>query len=279
MIDLQNVSFSYLPTKPLFEGLSLRVECGGVGLVMGANGVGKTTLLKLIAGLLTPTAGSVKVGHYNAHLRCENFLRDMFFVPDEFAMPRSATAIQFGRGYGYFYPGFSEGEFMELLGKLGVKPDEKLASLSFGSRKKAFLAFAIACNTQYLLLDEPTNGLDPGSKAELLSLLASLASDNRTIVIASHHVGDLNMLMDRVMVLDEGIIKLNATYGELSSALTFGAIDPGKAIYCTSSISGTRGVGLNTNGGDSVVDLDLLYSAVRSNSRFFETFNFNNSPR
>ena len=127
-----------------------------------------------------------------------------------------------------------------------------------GERKKAYIAFALACNADILLLDEPTNGLDIPSKTTLRRLLAAYADEKRTILISTHQVREVENLIDNIIIL-----ALAATTEELTRSLTFGSLSPAaKAIYCESSLTGEEGIAVNTTDTESRLDLELLFAAV-----------------
>lgn len=100
-----------------------------------------------------------------------------------------------------------------------------------GERKKAYIAFALACNADILLLDEPTNGLDIPSKTTLRRLLAAYADEKRTILISTHQVREVENLIDNIIILDEQGLALAATTEELTRSLTFGSLSPGSKSH------------------------------------------------
>lgn len=272
MVNISNLNFRYDPSTPLFSNLSLRFENGGIVGLIGANGAGKTSLLKLMAGLLIPKYGNVTISDSTPHDRHKSFLSNIFYVGEEFSMPRT-SATTFMERYSTFYRQFNIQEFYNLLSLFCVGRSEKLHRMSFGTRKKVYLAFALATNTEYLLLDEPTNGLDIESKVSLFAYMASVASPERTIIISTHHISRLNILLDRIVILDKGEIALNASLLDVASRLTFHTSASPGALYSTPSIMGTQSVSINAAGSaESVVDLSLLYGAVMANRQFFNTF-------
>lgn len=126
--------------------------------------------------------------------------------------------------------------YQQLLEKLEVSYTSDLRQLSHGEKKKAMIAFAIACNTKYLFLDEPTNGLDIPSKALFRSIIASTFDENRIIVISTHQVRDLQSLIDRVIILDDKKIQFNVSLDAVSEKLTFGhgnVIPEGREVLYT----------------------------------------------
>ncbi len=162
MLDIQNVSFAYRKSSPVISDFSLSLAPGGIYGLLGRNGAGKSTLLYLIAGLLTPAKGQVLFNGADTRLRLPSTVSDIFIVPEEFNLPNISLSRYLSIN-SRFYPRFSHEDLKKHLDTLDLDGDLHLGALSMGQKKKAFMSFALACNTPLLLLDEPTNGLDiPG---------------------------------------------------------------------------------------------------------------------
>src|SRR6476659_3515198 len=189
MIDIRNLSFGYGRKKPLYKNLDLIFEPGNIYGLLGPNGAGKSTLLKTIIGLLFPTGGTISVNGYSPCKRLPSFLETIYFIPEEVYVP-SLSVNRYIDLFSKFYSAFNKERFFDYLQRLDVTTEKKLNALSFGQQKKFIIAFALACNTKVLLLDEPTNGLDIPSKKRFRKLIASVMSDDRTILISTHQVRD-----------------------------------------------------------------------------------------
>lgn len=262
MITLQNVSFGYNRRKKVFSDLSLSLDHGHIHGLLGCNGIGKSTLLHLICGLLTPDTGEISVDGFRPGQRLPQMLSNLLLLPEEVSLPdvafrRMATVT------GAFYPNYSPEMFAEHCAALQVDPALTPRSMSMGTRKKAYIALALACNTEMLLLDEPTNGLDIPSKTTLRRLLAAYADDKRTVVISTHQIREVENLIDNVVILDEQGLALAATTEQLSRRLTFGPLSMGtKVIYSEPALTGAEGISVNTSGRESRPDLEMLFAAV-----------------
>lgn len=264
MIRLENVSFGYRGGR-LFDDLNLELRSGAVYGLLGKNGAGKTTLLKLIAGLLFPKKGEITVLDRAPKKRQPEFLSRVFMLPEEFDLPRM-DMDEYARVYGCFYPGFSREQLSNLMRELEVAENHPFHQMSFGQKKKAYIAFAIACNTPLLIMDEPTNGLDIPSKSAFRRVIASVADEQRTIIISTHQVRDLDQLIDSVVVLDGSEILLNATTGEITDRLQFVHLEENEpALYAEQTIHGRWGVQPNVSGTESQLDMELLFNAAVAN--------------
>lgn len=156
-------------------------------------------------------------------------------------------------------------EFENHCTQLSVDEQARPGHMSLGERKKSYLAFALACNARYLLMDEPTNGLDIPSKAVFRRLLAAYAREDRVVVLATHHVREVEELIDQVVISDKKGVALDASMQTLSERLFFGAVagDAG-ALYRETTLMGDVGVAPNTTGEESRPRLELLFNAVTS---------------
>ena len=208
MIAIKDLTFWYSKQNKIFEKLNLELEAGHIYGLLGKNGAGKTTLLKLICGLSFPKSGTVAMDGLIPARRETGFLKDIFLVPEEISLP-SLTPERFADLYGGFYPAFDLDQFREILGKLEVETVQKFTGMSHGQKRKAMIAFALAANTRYLFLDEPTNGMDIPSKAAFRSMLAASFFEEKTIILSTHMVRDLESMIDSVIILENHRIILN----------------------------------------------------------------------
>ncbi len=164
MITINDLSFKY-GKKEVLNDISMKLEAGKIYGLLGENGVGKTTLLKIISGLQKPWKGSCSVFGEDPFKRTPSFLSRIFYLPEELEFIQNDYSIRyFAKINAPFYPKFDNEKFETILKEFEVEGDKKLNKLSYGQMKKAVLSFAIATNAELLLLDEPSNGLDIPSK-------------------------------------------------------------------------------------------------------------------
>jgi ABC-2 type transport system ATP-binding protein len=267
MIDIQNLHFAY-KKKKVFTGLSLSLERGHIYGLLGKNGTGKSTLLRNIAGLLFPNQGTVKVLDFNPGLRHPAFLQQVFMVPEEFYLP-NVTIEKFVDCNASFYPQFSHAQFNRYLQEFEIPADNKLQQMSYGQKKKALISFGLACNTSLLLMDEPTNGLDIMSKSQFRKVIAGAIDDNKCIIICTHQVKDMESLIDRITVIDEGKILFDQTVDRITSRLSFkisfDSEEIKNALYREESLKGSAIITSNEADGEGKLDLEMLYKAIVTN--------------
>ncbi len=267
MIDIKNFSFSYTKTQ-VFDNINLQFQKGAIYGLLGENGVGKTTLLKAISGLLKPTAGSCTVDEQVSFDRQPEFLQNIFLLPDEVPLPDSATPEKFFNDLAPFYPKQSGEMLLHLAGELKVDINRKFKEMSFGQQKKSLLACAMALNTDYLLLDEPTNGLDIPSKADFRRILSEKVGEEQTIIISTHQVKDVENLIDPIIIISNNSVLLDASVEKITDKLYFeyGGQQRPDALYSEMMPGGYLNVLVNNGMGESQLNIEGLFNAVLRNS-------------
>ena len=266
MIDIKNVDFSYSRNTKLLLNLSLKLETGRIHGLLGKNGEGKSTLLKLISGLVFPIHGDIAVMGFNPQKRIPEMLQDIFFLPEE--LPQLPLSIKnYEEVYAPFYPNFSAEQFNRYLKEFDI--DDKKAmlnKLSHGQKKKVFISFGLATNTKLLLMDEPTNGLDIPSKGQFRRMVASAVDESRCLIISTHQVRDLDSLIDSIMIMDGHEIVFNEPNENITKKLLFKVAEhndtDASVIYSEESLRGLYQVRENTTGEESKLDIELLFNAV-----------------
>ncbi|MCW5976583.1 MAG: ABC transporter ATP-binding protein [Bryobacteraceae bacterium] len=208
MVELDGVVFRYSRAEVL-HGISFRLRPGEIVGLLGPNGAGKTTTIKLIAGILTPGAGTVSVAGLPLPERAVEVKRRIGYVPEAAVLFETLTGQ----------------EFLELSGRLhGVEEDalqirirallesfdlgadrlDRLDSYSKGMRQKILIAAALLHNPDLILLDEPLSGLDVNASIMVKDLIAALASAGKTILYSSHVLDVVERVCDRVLIIHKG---------------------------------------------------------------------------
>ena len=233
MITVENLSFTYRKSKrAVLRDFSLSFESGRVYGLLGKNGAGKSTLLYLMSGLLTPKNGKVMFHDTDVRRRLPVTLQDMFLVPEDFEMDI----------------------------------DIDLGSLSMGQKKKVFMSFALATNTSLLLMDEPTNGLDIPGKSQFRKFIASGMSDDKTIVISTHQVRDIDKVLDHVLIMDDSRVLLDESTSNICDKLFFVESDDRElaksALFAIPTIQGNYLILPNEKQDESELNLELLFNAT-----------------
>lgn len=266
MITVENLSFLYRKSKrAVWHDFSLSLEKGRVYGLLGKNGAGKSTLLYLMSGLLTPKSGKVVYHDVDVRRRLPITLQDMFLVPEEFDLP-PVSLISYIELNSPFYPRFSKEDMVKYLHYFEMDINIDLGALSMGQKKKVFMSFALATNTSLLLMDEPTNGLDIPGKSQFRKFIASGMTDDKTILISTHQVRDIDKVLDHVLIMDNSRVLLNESTMSICDKLFFTESENREllqsSLFSTPSIQGNFLLLPNESGEDSEINLELLFNAT-----------------
>ena len=267
MIEVNNISFRYPGTKHnVFSNFSMSLEANNIYGLLGKNGTGKSTLLYLISGLLRPANGEVKVDGRLATDRLPDMLKEMFIVPEEFNLPAVSldTYVKMNKP---FYPNFSQEVLESCLKDFELPQTLKLNELSMGQKKKVYMSFALAAGTKYLFMDEPTNGLDIPSKTQFRRVIANNMSDERTLIISTHQVHDVETLLDHILILSESEMLLNSTVSKICENYSFEYRQPQEmdetVIYAEPTLQGNAVIAKRGKDDEETqMNLELLFNAV-----------------
>jgi ABC-2 type transport system ATP-binding protein len=263
MIQIKDLKFGYSKQRALFKDLELSLKPGSITGLLGKNGAGKTSLLKLMTGLLFPQSGDLMVLGHLPRKREVSMLNDVFLVPEEFYFP----AISFSdylKAYAPFYPRFDYELMDRLIEEFELPTENNLQRLSLGQKKKFLIAFALSTRCRLLVLDEPTNGLDIPSKSLFRKVLAGSLDEDQLVVISTHQVKDVENLIDTIIILDNGKVIFQQTMEEISSKVCFtsGSSDDTKgAIYSEVVPGGYRLMTPKTD-EETEIDIELLFNAI-----------------
>ena len=227
MIKASNLTFGYNKKQPVLKSLCLDMPSGHVYGLLGRNGIGKSTLLKLLSGVLMGD-GEYTVGGRDPRKREVDFQQSVRLVPENEAL-FNISIMEYEKVTRPLYPTFSNETFEKALSEFNVPRDKKLTDMSLGQQKKALISLSLACNTPYLLMDEPTNGMDIPSKSTFRKLVANMIDEDRTIIISTHQVDDLEGLMDYVTIMENDGILLSDSLENIGQE--YGTEDI-KQVFC-----------------------------------------------
>ncbi|WP_344450493.1 ABC transporter ATP-binding protein [Actinocorallia aurantiaca] len=209
---------SFGPVQAL-RGLDLTVPYGQVTALVGANGAGKTTLLLILATLLAPDAGEIRVAGYDLRTHPREARAELGWMPDTFGVYDQLTVAEYLQFFADAYglnPREGGDRVLELLTRVHLVEmwHQPVHVLSRGQKQRLGLARALVHRPKVLLLDEPASGLDPRSRVELRDLVRSLAAEGAAVLISSHILSELEEIADRFVLVDQG-----ATAGEYETSV------------------------------------------------------------
>lgn len=212
--------------KMALDGINLRVEEGRIVGLIGPNGAGKTTALNAMLGL-TPYQGELRVLGRDPWIGRDQLMRDVCFIADVAVLPRwlrVSQALDFLAGV---HPHFDRTKAESFLAKTSISPTSKVRELSKGMVTQLHLALVMAIDAKLLLLDEPTLGLDILFRKQFYdSLLNDYFDRNRTIVVATHQVEEIQNIITDVVFINRGRIALDCTMEEVESRYVEVKVNP-----------------------------------------------------
>ncbi|MBQ8096294.1 MAG: ABC transporter ATP-binding protein [Prevotella sp.] len=267
MIDIKNITYSYPGQKqPVFSDFSLQLPENRIYGLLGKNGTGKSTLLYLISGLLRPRQGSVCCNGIATYKRQAEQLSDIFLVSEEFDLP-AVELDAYVALVESFYPRFSRDILKRCLEAFELPTELRLNALSMGQKKKVYMSVALAARTRLLLMDEPTNGLDIPSKSQFRKVVAENMTADRTLIISTHQVHDVEQLLDHVLFLSERSLLMDTSMADITERFAFEVRTPQEmddtVIYAEPSLQGNMVMARRQEGQpETLVNLELLFNAV-----------------
>lgn len=266
MIRLAQLTFGYSKHKPLFRGISLELSAGNIVGLLGRNGEGKSTLMKLLTGQLVAGEGVLEVLGLPSCQRKTELLQQVYMLHEDVQAPR-ITVREYFDIFTPFYPTYDELVAREIMQAFEADWRWNLAKVSLGQRKKCLIALALSLRTPLVLLDEPTNGLDIPSKSVFRRLLVKYTQPEQTIIISTHQVRDLEQVIDHIVMLDQNRIVCNRSIAELVERLTFAPVTPERAdsaLYREPMMMGEYGIWERSKGDSDAEDfsMELFFNAM-----------------
>jgi len=213
-IELRNLTKTY----PEFtvDNVSLDVKKGYITGLIGPNGVGKSTLIKMMLGMVRPDSGSIKILGCDMPKQEVDIKQRIGIVSDDCFYYEHLTIRDLKKMIAPFYTQWDEKKFNRLLEQFELSPKKKIKDLSKGMKVKFSLAVALSHEAELLIMDEPTSGLDPVFRRELLDLLTDMMQDERnTIIFSTHITTDLDRIADYIAFINRGKLVFNEAKEEV----------------------------------------------------------------
>ena len=270
VVHMQNIGFSYTQSR-LFNHLDLEIRRGNIYGLLGKNGAGKTTLLKILSGQLFIEEGETKVLGENPQERKPSLLSEIFYLPEEFPLPKM-KASEYLAMRSPFYPKFDHEMFSQYCREFDIDLNQRLDQMSLGQKKKVLLSFGLATNTALLILDEPTNGLDIPSKRQFRQTVASAMTEQRTFIISTHQVRDMENLIDPIIILHDGKVIFNDTVESVNEkyvlSLTTEQPKADEGMYTEKVLGGWMVLSERTDDREGKpLDLETLFNVIIEQSK------------
>ncbi len=212
------------------DSASVTLETGRIYGLLGPNGSGKTTFMKIAAGLVHPTSGEIRLLGQPVGAASRSHV---VYMPTESYFYSYMTVRQVCAFHTDFYSDFSADTFYKLINKMGLSPEMKIASMSSGMAAKLKLAAAASRNAQLIMLDEPLNGIDLIARDVIMSSIIELANENNTILLSSHLIDVMESILDDVIMIKEGRIVMQGNAEALREAHSKSIVDIYKEVFAS----------------------------------------------
>jgi ABC-2 type transport system ATP-binding protein len=199
-------------TTTALSGVSLNIEAGRVVGLLGPNGSGKTTFLKLCNGLLTPSAGELKIADMTPGIGTKTIVS---YLPENAYFSDWMKVNDLFSFFGDFYADFDKGKAAEMLKTLQIEPSAQMKTLSKGTKEKVQLILVMARRAKLYLLDEPIGGVDPAVRDFILQTIIKNYNPEASVIISTHLIADVEPVLDEVIFLKNGEIAMHETVDQI----------------------------------------------------------------
>jgi len=211
LLNIKNLNKSYKDKKVL-KNINLKITEGKIIGLLGKNGTGKSTLIKLINDLLTPDSGEILIKGKNIGVESKKIIS---YLPERTYLDKSLTVEETLIYFDEFYDNFDIKKSKKLLKDLDLDINLKLSKMSKGMQEKVCLVLVMSRQADIYILDEPLGGVDPATRDYILDTILNNFNENASVIISTHLISDIERILDEVVFIDKGKIILHETADEL----------------------------------------------------------------
>lgn len=194
------------------SNISLQIEAGHIIGLLGPNGSGKTTFIKLVTGLLQPTSGTIYIQEEPVGVVSKSMIS---YLPDHTYLNENMRVRDVIDFFEDFYADFESIRAYDMLAKLKINPNHKLKTFSKGTKEKVQLILVMSRRASLYILDEPIAGVDPAARDYILHTILSNYDENASIIISTHLISDIENILDEVIFIQNGTIHTHASVDDL----------------------------------------------------------------
>ena len=210
-LEINNLNKSF-DNKELLKDINLSIQSGKIIGLLGKNGVGKTTLIKLINDLLTPTSGEILINGQKIGVETKKVIS---YLPERTYLNKQMKVSEVISYFEDFYDNFDSKKAKKLLKDLDLDINQKLTKMSKGMQEKVQLVLVMSRNADLYILDEPLGGVDPATRDYILDTILSNFNENASVIISTHLISDIEKILDEVIFIDKGQIVLQSDADKL----------------------------------------------------------------
>ena len=211
LLEIKDLNKSF-DNKEILKDINLSIQSGKIIGLLGKNGVGKTTLIKLINDLLTPTSGEILIKGQKIGVETKKVIS---YLPERTYLNKQMKVSEVISYFGDFYDNFDSEKAKKLLKDLDLDINQKLTQMSKGMQEKVQLVLVMSRNADLYVLDEPLGGVDPATRDYILDTILSNFNENASVIISTHLISDIEKILDEVIFIDKGQIVLQSDADKL----------------------------------------------------------------
>lgn len=211
LLEIKNLNKSF-DNKEILKDINLSIQRGEIIGLLGKNGVGKTTLIKLINDLLTPTSGEILIKGQKVGVETKKIIS---YLPERTYLNKQMKVFEVISYFEDFYDNFDSVKAKKLLKDLDLDVNQKLSKMSKGMQEKVQLVLVMSRNADLYILDEPLGGVDPATRDYILDTILSNFSENASVIISTHLISDIEKILDEVIFIDKGQVVLQSDADKL----------------------------------------------------------------
>ena len=205
LVEIKNLNKSF-GNKQVLKDINLTIPDGKIIGLLGKNGMGKTTLIKLINDLLTPTSGEILINNEKIGVKSKN---EISYLPERTYLDKSMTVKQVLTYFTEFYDNFDIKKAKKLIKDLSLDEDLKISKMSKGMQEKLQLILVMSRKCSLYILDEPLGGVDPATRDYILDTILSNFCEGASVIISTHLISDIEKILDEVIFINNGEIVLH----------------------------------------------------------------------
>ena len=212
LVEIRNLTKNYGTKKPAVDNLNLTIESGHIIGLLGPNGSGKTTVIKMINGLLQPTKGEILIDGSSPGPYTKSIIS---YLPERTYLEAQNTVADMIDFFSDFYEDFIPERAIEMIRTLGIDETARLKTLSKGTKEKVQLILVMSRNAKLYILDEPIAGVDPAARDYIIRTIINNYNRNASVIICTHLISDIEDILDEVIFLMKGHLVLRGTKQEI----------------------------------------------------------------
>lgn len=194
------------------NNVSLEIARGRIVGLLGPNGSGKSTFIKICNELLTPTSGEIKIGGFKPGVETKKIVS---YLPEKTYLNDWMKVSEIISFFKDFYTDFNSEKAYDMLNRLNIRPENRLKTLSKGTKEKVQLILVMSREAQLYLLDEPIGGVDPAARDYILDTILKNYSEEATIILSTHLIADIEKILDDIIFLKDGQVVLQKTVDDI----------------------------------------------------------------